>query len=48
MTDNISVKAFDSTLIAAGKTFSQKFDMAATYDYFCTVHPTMVGAVIVK
>jgi plastocyanin len=48
MTDNISVKAFDSTLIAAGKTFSHKFDTAATYDYFCTIHPTMVGTVIVK
>jgi plastocyanin len=48
MNDNISVKPFDSALIAAGKTFSHESDAAATYDYFCTVGPTMVGPVIVK
>ena len=41
-------KMFESAPIAPGKTFSYKFDAAGTYDYFCTLHPTMVGTVLVK
>jgi plastocyanin len=41
-------KMFESAPIAPGKTFSYKFDAAGTYDYFCTLHPTMVGTVVVK
>lgn len=41
-------KMFESPPIAPGKTFSYKFDAAGTYDYFCTLHPTMVGTVVVK
>ena len=39
---------FDSGMVMAGGKFSQKFDTAGTYDYFCTVHPWMTGEIIVK
>ncbi|MDH5658064.1 MAG: plastocyanin/azurin family copper-binding protein [Nitrosopumilus sp.] len=38
---------FDSGLFMAGSTFEFTFDKAATYDYFCMVHPWMTGKVIV-
>ena len=39
---------FDSSLIAAGKTFSFTFVEAGTYNYFCQVHPWMTGMVTVE
>ena len=39
---------FDSSLIMAGSSFSHTFDEAGTYDYFCMVHPWMVGSVTVS
>jgi len=39
---------FDSGLFMAGSTFEFTFDKAATYDYFCMVHPWMTGKVIVS
>ena len=38
---------FDSSLIMAGGSFSNTFDTAGTYPYFCMVHPWMLGTVIV-
>lgn len=46
-------KKFDSglagptALISKGKTFEHTFDTAGEYPYFCTLHPAMVGTVIV-
>jgi len=48
MNDTSKGKIFDSGPIAAGKTFSYKFDIAGSYDYFCIPHPTMIGTVTVK
>jgi plastocyanin len=47
-------KEFDSgltgptALTSKGKTFEQTFDRIGDYPYFCTLHPAMVGTVIVK
>jgi len=39
---------FDSSLVAPGAMFSHKFTEAGTFDYFCMVHPWMVGSVMVS
>lgn len=39
---------FDSSLFGPGKTFSHKFEEAGTFNYFCMVHPWMVGIVTVQ
>jgi len=41
---------FDSSLFMAGTTFAVKFDdyAAGEYQYFCMVHPWMVGSVVVQ
>jgi len=39
---------FDSNLFAAGTTFSHTFEEEGTFDYFCMVHPWMVGSVMVE
>jgi plastocyanin len=39
-------KEFDSGLL--GKTFSFMFSKTGVYAYFCQVHPTMVGEIIVR
>jgi plastocyanin len=38
---------FDSSIFMAGTTFSHTFDTLGKYDYFCMVHPWMVGQVFV-
>ena len=40
--------AFDSSLIMGGASFAYTFDEAGSYDYFCMVHPWMVGNVQVN
>lgn len=39
---------FDSGMLAAGKTFEQKFDSSGTTEYYCQVHPWMTGKVTVQ
>ena len=39
---------FDSSLFMAGTTFEYTFDEAGTFDYFCMVHPWMIGTVNVE
>lgn len=38
----------DSNVLAGMQSWSRKFDQAGTYDYACTIHPTMQGTVIVE
>lgn len=45
--DNQTGTVFDSGLIAPGKDFTFTFKNAGTYNYFCQVHPWMMGEVIV-
>ena len=39
---------FDSSLVMGKASFEHTFDKAGTYDYFCMVHPWMVGNVKVN
>jgi plastocyanin len=46
-------KVFDSSpnfnpLLAPGQTFQHKFTTAGDFPYFCQVHPTMIGTVVVS
>lgn len=39
---------FDSGILAPGKTFSHNFDTAGATQYYCTLHPTMLGKILAK
>ncbi|MBI3997704.1 MAG: cupredoxin domain-containing protein [Armatimonadetes bacterium] len=39
--------AFDSGQVASGSRYSVKLDRAATYDYYCKIHASMTGLVVV-
>ena len=39
---------FDSSILSPKATFDFKFDQAGEYDYYCTLHPQMVGKVVVS
>ena len=41
-------RSFESALLLKNDTFSLRFDESGTYEYFCTLHPSMVGTVIVE
>ena len=43
-----SGSVFDSSILSPGATFDFVFDTAGTYDYYCTMHPQMVGTVNVS
>ena len=46
-TDTTSDGLFDSGIFMAGTTFAHTFDTLGKYDYFCLVHPWMIGEVLV-
>ena len=37
---------FDSGIISPGSTFEHTFEDSGTYDYFCIVHPWMIGTLV--
>jgi plastocyanin len=39
---------FDSGILAPGGVFTHTFATAGTVQYYCTLHPTMLGEIIVK
>jgi plastocyanin len=41
-------KSGEPGALEQGDTFSHQFDKAGTFDYVCTVHPGMKGAVVVQ
>jgi len=41
-------RAFKSKALDTGEKFSYTFDKPGTYEYLCSIHPTMTGKVIVK
>ena len=44
---NNNITTFDSGVLMRDETFSFTFDMEGKYPYFCTLHPNMVGTVVV-
>jgi plastocyanin len=47
-TSTAKPKVFDSGTLDTDDAFSHVFTTAGTYEYFCAVHPKMVGKIIVK
>ena len=45
---NTPPNGFDSGILAPGKTFTHNFETAGTIQYYCTLHPTMLGELIAK
>jgi len=45
--DNGATEDFDSGVISGGDTFTHTFDMDGLFDYYCTLHPWMIGNVAV-
>jgi plastocyanin len=41
-------KSFDSGNLDEGDTFEHTFDEPGTYEYFCAVHNSMTGSVVVE
>jgi plastocyanin len=41
-------KDFDSSMLSQNQTFSHKFTTTGGFPYFCQLHPTMVGKVVVS
>jgi plastocyanin len=41
-------RKFKSAALDTGETFSQTFSAAGEYEYFCSLHPRMVGKIVVK
>ena len=39
---------FDSGFVSSGETYTQVFEIAGTYPYFCQLHPWMIGVVNVE
>ncbi len=40
--------SFGSQTINPGQTFSQTFSTAGTFNYHCTIHPTMTATIVVQ
>ena len=43
-----NVEAIDSGIMETGDTFRYTFQESGTFEYYCTVHPNMVGEVVVS
>jgi plastocyanin len=39
---------FKSRVLDTGEVFSHTFDVAGTYQYYCSIHPRMTGQVVVR
>lgn len=48
VTHKIVFPAFESDNMERGDTFTHTFDTSRTYEYYCSIHPTMRGVIVVK
>lgn len=48
MAHTVTGTDFDSGSVGSGQTYSHVFDKAGTYEYHCTIHPSMKGTIIVQ
>jgi plastocyanin len=39
--------SFDSGFLNTGDSYSKRFDEPGTFEYFCTLHPDMIGSIVV-
>lgn len=44
----LSIDNFESPIINPGEEFKFTFSKAGVFDYYCTIHPSMTGKIIVK
>ena len=47
-TSTSNIPVWDSGILAPGARFSATFPVAGTFAYHCTLHPNMVGSVVVR
>ncbi len=48
MPHQIKADNFNSDLLSTGQTYSFIFNEVGTFNYICSVHPTMTGTIIVE
>jgi plastocyanin len=46
--NSLSLAEFDSGIMQTGQTFRYTFNNPGTFGYHCTVHPSMVGEIVVS
>jgi plastocyanin len=48
ITSNEYGKIFDSGYLSKGKSFTFVFEQPGEFEYFCLLHPTMIGKIVVS
>ena len=48
VTQDPAGSGFASGALTPGSTFENTFDTAGTFEYFCEIHPSMTGTVVVS
>jgi plastocyanin len=44
---SVPANGFNSEFLKQGMTFEHTFDKSGIFNYYCSVHPTMIGKVVV-
>lgn len=44
----IKFETFNSDTFSKGESYSKIFDEVGSFNYYCSIHPSMVGTIIVK
>jgi len=44
----VTGEGWGSPELAPGKAYTKTFDLPGTYDYYCTLHPSMTGKIIIQ